>query len=230
MDKINFEFVIVCRDMKNEEINKICKDFINETPFQNDSILENAKIHMNAKKVEKKTFWSVISKPKFAVPVLASLCLAVIGSSVGVTLYQLNNFTVGSEQYRVVSNDQLYENDLVGSDKDFIAENYYPFLTNLDTSASYYSDKDKTIPILQYAVGYIGAEKCEIFIEKKGFCLKELKEFKKLELLDLNFRNKYFSNKSNKIFFRYNDLQYNIKFQSNNISYLDIISRIDSTL
>ena len=37
-------------------------------------------------------------------------------------------------------------------------------------------------------------------------------------------------NKSDKIFFRYNDLQYNIKFQSNNISYLDIISRIDSTL
>lgn len=69
-----------------------------------------------------------------------------------------------------------------------------------------------------------------IFIEKKGFCLKELKEFKKLELLELNFRNKYFSNKSDKIFFRYNDLQYNIKFQSNNISYLDIISRIDSTL
>lgn len=230
MDKINFEFVIVCRDMKNEEINKICKDFINETPFQNDSILENAKIHMNAKKVEKKSFWSVLSKPKFAVPILASLCLAVIGSSVGVTLYQLNHFTVGDEKYRVVSNDQFYETNLVGNDKDTIAENYYPFLTSLDFSARYYSDKDKTIPILQYAVGYIEAEKCEIFIEKKDFCLKELKDFKKLELLDLNFRNKYFSNKSDKIFFRYNDLQYNIKFQSNNISYLDIISRIDSTL
>ncbi len=230
MDKINFEFVIVCRDMKNEEINKICKGFINETPFQNDSILENAKIHMNAKKVEKKSFWSVFSKPKFAVPVLASLCLAVIGSSVGVTLYQLNHFTVGDEQYRVVSNDQLYENNFVGSDKDVIAENYYPFLTNLDFSARYYSDKDKTIPILQYAVGYIETEKCEIFIEKKGFCLKELKEYKKLTLVDRNFNNKYFSNKKDKIFFRYNELQYNINLQSTSISYLDVISRIDSTL